>query len=199
MRKNSYDKSVIVAAILSINDGLVSNFLLMMTVAGSSMSIKNILITGISGVLAGAISMGVGTWRAVSVTQKKVRSSKELITSLTDNVDDTTVPIVLNTGKSPIKVTQKQKVGGVKEVAKASIASFIAFTIGSSIPVIPFICFDGTDAIVISAVLSLNSLFTIGVLSSLKNRPIVSGLKQVFCGVCVAALTYGLGYLFGTS
>ena len=118
MRKNSYDKSVIVAAILSINDGLVSNFLLMMTVAGSSMSIKNILITGISGVLAGAISMGVGTWRAVSVTQKKVRSSKELITSLTDNVDDTTVPIVLNTGKSPIKVTQKQKVGGVKEVAK---------------------------------------------------------------------------------
>jgi len=90
MRKNSYDKSVIVAAILSINDGLVSNFLLMMTVAGSSMSIKNILITGISGVLAGAISMGVGTWRAVSVTQKKVRSSKELITSLTDNVDDTT-------------------------------------------------------------------------------------------------------------
>ena len=59
------------AAVLGANDGLVSNLSLVMGVAGAQMSNSAILVTGLAGLLAGAISMALGEWLSV-------QSSREL-------------------------------------------------------------------------------------------------------------------------
>ena len=58
-------------AVLGANDGLVSNLSLVMGVAGAAMAGSAILITGLAGLLAGAISMALGEWLSV-------QSSREL-------------------------------------------------------------------------------------------------------------------------
>jgi vacuolar iron transporter family protein len=59
------------AAVLGVNDGLVSNLSLIMGVAGASLQQTTILLTGLAGLLAGAISMALGKWLSV-------QSSREL-------------------------------------------------------------------------------------------------------------------------
>ena len=56
------------AAVLGANDGLLSNFSLVMGVAGAQVSQTPILVTGLAGLLAGAGSMAMGEW--VSVTER---------------------------------------------------------------------------------------------------------------------------------
>ena len=59
------------AAVLGVNDGLVSNLSLVMGVAGASLHQTTILLTGLAGLMAGAISMALGEWLSV-------QSSREL-------------------------------------------------------------------------------------------------------------------------
>lgn len=59
------------AAVLGASDGLLSNFNLVMGVAGAELTSTNILLTGFAGLLAGAISMALGEWISV-------QSSREL-------------------------------------------------------------------------------------------------------------------------
>ena len=61
------------AAVLGANDGLVSNLSLVMGVAGAAVDDKALLLTGLAGLLAGAISMALGEWLSV-------QSSRELYT-----------------------------------------------------------------------------------------------------------------------
>jgi VIT1/CCC1 family predicted Fe2+/Mn2+ transporter len=53
------------AAVLGANDGLLSNFSLVMGVAGATLSAQTSLITGLAGLLAGAGSMAMGEWISV--------------------------------------------------------------------------------------------------------------------------------------
>jgi VIT1/CCC1 family predicted Fe2+/Mn2+ transporter len=59
------------AAVLGANDGLISVFCLVMGVAGAGVSSRNILVTGLAGMIAGALSMALGEWLSV-------QSSREL-------------------------------------------------------------------------------------------------------------------------
>lgn len=59
------------AAVLGANDGMVSNLSLVMGVAGATLGGKEVLVAGIAGLLAGAISMALGEWLSV-------QSSREL-------------------------------------------------------------------------------------------------------------------------
>ncbi|WP_399500484.1 VIT1/CCC1 transporter family protein [uncultured Actinomyces sp.] len=60
------------AAVFGANDGLVSNLALVLGVAASGMEPHAVLLTGVSGLLAGALSMGAGEWVSV-------RSQRELL------------------------------------------------------------------------------------------------------------------------
>ncbi len=70
-RHKSVGGNALRAAVLGSNDGLVSNMSLVMGVAGASVSNDTILLTGIAGLMAGAISMALGEWLSV-------QSSREL-------------------------------------------------------------------------------------------------------------------------
>src|ERR1700730_11176962 len=54
------------AAVLGANDGLVSNFCLVMGVAGAAATNRTVLITGLAGLVAGACSMALGEWLSVA-------------------------------------------------------------------------------------------------------------------------------------
>ncbi len=58
------------AAVLGANDGLTSNLALVMGVAGAQLKTTTILITGLSGLLAGAFSMTIGEWISVQSTRE---------------------------------------------------------------------------------------------------------------------------------
>jgi hypothetical protein len=64
------------AAVLGANDGLVSNFCLIMGVAGAGTGNKAILLTGLAGLIAGACSMALGEW--LSVTNARELASTQI-------------------------------------------------------------------------------------------------------------------------
>ena len=61
------------AAVLGANDGLVSNFCLLMGVAGAGTGNKTILLTGFAGLIAGACSMALGEWLSVTNARELAR------------------------------------------------------------------------------------------------------------------------------
>ena len=85
---------------------------------------------------------------------------------------------------------------------KASLAaatSFVLFALGASLPVIPYFVLSGDLAVLISALLSVAGLFTIGALITLftGRGALYSGGRQVIIGGAAAALTYVVGRLIG--
>ena len=70
-KHRSVGGNAIRAAVLGGNDGLVSNFSLVMGIAGATAGGQGVLLAGIAGLLAGALSMALGEWISV-------RSSQEL-------------------------------------------------------------------------------------------------------------------------
>lgn len=62
------------AAVLGANDGLVSNFCLIMGVAGAGSPPRVILLTGLAGLIAGACSMALGEWLSVTNARELART-----------------------------------------------------------------------------------------------------------------------------
>jgi vacuolar iron transporter family protein len=215
------------AAVLGANDGLVSNFSLVMGVAGASLSNKAILLTGIAGLLAGAISMALGEWISVQSSrelyEKQIRIEKEEIAQAPEEEVEELTLIYQSRGleEAPARSLAEQIMSN-RETAlvalsrdelgidpeelggsawEAAIASFVLFALGAIIPVIPYFFLNGAAAIALSAVLSAAGLFVIGAAITLfTGRPVwQSGLRQVVFGLAAATVTYLIGRLIGVN
>ena len=77
-RHRNVGGNAIRAAVLGGNDGLVSNFSLVMGVAGASAGSGPVLMTGLAGMLAGALSMSLGEWISVKSSQELAENQMEL-------------------------------------------------------------------------------------------------------------------------
>jgi VIT1/CCC1 family predicted Fe2+/Mn2+ transporter len=168
------------AAVLGANDGLASNFCLMMGVAGGGGSITTILLTGIAGLVSGSCSMALGEWLSVT-------NVRELAVSRTDSA--------LAIGAA---VQTHPEITSAGDAASAALFSFLLFALGALVPLLPF-CFlpvalriEGTIA------LSIAALFVLGLATSLFNArsALFSGLRQVTIGSAAAAITYLVGQAF---
>ena len=73
---------------LGANDGLLSNFSLVMGVAGADLSGKSVLITGVAGLLAGACSMAIGEWLSVQSARELYQSQIEVEKQEVDEVPE---------------------------------------------------------------------------------------------------------------
>ncbi|MEO8285801.1 MAG: VIT1/CCC1 family protein [Chloroflexota bacterium] len=215
------------AAVLGANDGLLSNFSLVMGVAGAQLSSQSILITGFAGLLAGAGSMAMGEWISV-------QSSRELYTrqiaveaaeleevpeeeeeelsliyqakGLPEQQAKTLASRLMADRSTALDTLSREELGiDPKELGgsawEAAFTSFFLFAIGAIIPVAPFIFLTGLPAVLLSAVLSALALFGIGAAITLLTGKSVlfSGTRQVLIGMAAAALTYGLGLLLGVA
>lgn len=66
------------AAVMGGNDGLVSNFSLIMGIAGATSGQKEVLLAGIAGLLAGALSMALGEWISVKSSHELYENQMQL-------------------------------------------------------------------------------------------------------------------------
>jgi VIT1/CCC1 family predicted Fe2+/Mn2+ transporter len=78
----------------------------------------------------------------------------------------------------------------------AAVSSFLAFSVGALLPLLPYAL--GAQSLWISAILSLLALFGAGVAASrfTARSWLYSGSRQLAFGVVAAAVTYGVGSLF---
>ncbi len=215
------------AAVLGANDGLLSNFSLIMGVAGAQLNATTILITGFAGLLAGAGSMAMGEWISVQSSRelytRQIRVEEMELEEVPEEEEEELALIYQAKGvpekearnmahrimadrASALDTLSREELGiDPKELGgsawEAAITSFVLFALGAIVPVAPFIFFTGWAAVLTSAVLSAIALFGIGaIITLLTGRSVLfSGTRQVVIGLAAAALTYGLGQLLGVA
>jgi VIT1/CCC1 family predicted Fe2+/Mn2+ transporter len=226
-RHKSVGGNALRAAVLGANDGLVSNLSLIMGVAGAISDDKSIVITGLAGLFAGAISMAMGEW--LSVTNSSELYEKQIaleLEELENNPEEELLELTLIYQAKGIErakaAEMAKKVFENKETAletlvqeelgidlndkldsawEAAITSFFLFVIGAIIPLTPFLLFAGVEAVYASLIFSTIGLFAIGAAITLFTGKTVlfSGMRQVAFGLIAAAITYSIGSVVGAS
>ena len=226
-RHRSVGGNAIRAAVLGGNDGLVSNFSLVMGVAGASANNTGVLLAGTAGLLAGALSMSLGEWISVKSSQELYENQMELeMEELENNPEGEMRELALIYISKGIPEAQAQEMAVEimkdKEQAheilvreelgidpaelegsamEAAVYSFILFAIGAIIPLFPFMLMEGNSAIYASVGFSALGLFIIGAAITLFTGKNVwySGMRQVIFGLAAAAITFGIGRLIGVN
>lgn len=216
--------SVLRPVVFGANDGLVSNLALVMGVAGAAASPEVIVLAGVAGLLAGAFSMAVGEYISVqsqrellayheAFQRRQLRDDPEserriLVAAYRERgfPDEEAVRFVDRVFADPehaVSAMLAEEVGldarSIGSPVKAGVGSFIAFTLGAAIPLIPFLLFTGTLAFDLSLGASLGALGLLGFgISRLTHRPAASStVRQVLLGGVAAAVTYGVGSIIG--
>jgi VIT1/CCC1 family predicted Fe2+/Mn2+ transporter len=215
------------AAVLGANDGLLSNFSLVMGVAGAALSAQTILITGLAGLLAGAGSMAMGEWISVQSSrelyERQISIEAEELRTIPDEEEEELALIYMAKGVPEEQARQmaarivseegtaldtlaREELGIDPEALggsawTAALTSFVLFAIGAIVPVLPFALLSGIGAVALSVASSTLALFGIGALITLMTGRSVlfSGMRQVVVGLAAAALTYSVGLLIGTA
>lgn len=215
------------AAVLGANDGLVSNLCLVMGVAGAGSPSPAILLTGIAGLLAGAVSMALGEW--LSVTNSREFAQAQLAQEAqeledTPDAERKELALIFQAKGLPREEAQRVAQDLMRDRAKALETlgreelgidpeemggnpwtaagfSFVLFSVGAAFPVVPFFFTGGLTGVAWSIGASAVALAAIGLGTSLFSGrgPVFSMLRQVAIGAVAAVVTYGSGSLIGVS
>lgn len=210
--------------ILGANDGLVSIFALVLGVAGGGFLPRSVLIAGIAGAVAGAISMAIGEYLSTK-SQEQVYDAEEAMerehirTHREHEIEelyefytnkgfkgkllDQVVETIAADDDVLVREMMMAEFGVLEEERRspltATIIVGIAFVLGSLPPVIPFVFVNQTfDGILIAASLSVVGLFIVGALKANVTRTNIwgSGGENMALGLAGAIITYLIGSLF---
>jgi VIT1/CCC1 family predicted Fe2+/Mn2+ transporter len=213
------------AGVFGVNDGLVSNTCLVMGVAGAAVDPGIILLTGVAGLLAGAFSMAAGEFISM-LSQKEMfehqisqerdelerypaEEAEELALIYAargiplEQARDITNKLIKNPDQA-LDTLAREELGlnpdDLGSPIGAAISSFIAFCIGASLPLIPFL-FGLSQGVLIAACLSGAALFVVGAVLSLFSgkSALLGGARMLLIGSAAAAATYFIGSLFNVS
>ena len=212
------------AAVLGANDGIVSTASLVLGVAAAGAGSKDILVAGVAGLVAGAMSMAAGEYVSVSSQSDTERADleRERIELATDPVHEheEMQAIYVGRGLDPelasqvaSQLMQHDALGahardelGISEMltarpVQAALASAATFSVGAALPLIVVVL---VPASALMWVVSGSSLFFLAVLGSLSARTGgasmgTAALRVTFWGALAMALTAGVGALFGVA
>lgn len=214
------------AAVLGVNDGLVSTLAIVLAVAGAGASQEAVQLAGFAGLIAGAVSMAAGEWISV-------RSQVELFQGILSDLKSVVVrdkellveklkQTFVSTGFSEPSA-QKAVVDLAKDEAHlheayasrvmgmntdelgspwvAAGSSFLLFTAGALVALLPWFLLSGQSAIWGSLIsTSIGGLVSGGYVAYSSGNNIPYGAVRQFLIVMLAAgVTYGVGYLFGVN
>ena len=215
------------AGVLGANDGLVSVFSLVMGVAGAGVGTQMILLTGVAGLLAGALSMALGEWLSVQSSRELYEhqigiEQRELVEMPEEEMAELALIYqakgvapdearrlaerLLSDESTALDTLTREELGIDPEELggsawEAALMSFLLFAVGAAIPVFPYLIWSGTAGIIASALFSMMGLFVLGAAITLMTgrNPLFSGLRQVLFGLVAAAITFGIGRLIGVN
>ncbi len=211
-------------AVFGAMDGLVTNIALIAGVGGGGASAKNVVLTGFAGLVAGAISMGLGEYTSVRTQNEQVAhevakerhelehnpeiEAEELATmwinrGLPPDLARQVATVVGSNVDEALRVHAQEELGvNPHEVPSpwvAAISSFLCFSAGALVPLLPYIV--GARELWLSLVVGGAGLFVAGALTArfTSRRWWSSGLRQFALGLAAAGATYVIGKLIGVS
>ena len=214
------------AAVLGINDGLVSNFSLVMGVAGGTNDSNIVLLAGIAGLFAGAFSMGAGEWVSMRSQRDMYRHLIRFEESLFDKhpalaseqiaeiyfgkgiAKDQAANIasqLMSNRTMALDTLSREKLGvDPDELGSpwaAAWSSILAFSVGAIFPVLPFMFTSGNKASIAAATASTIALLIVGgVMAAFTGNSILRGGFRMFViGAIAAAVTFGIGSAVGVT
>jgi VIT1/CCC1 family predicted Fe2+/Mn2+ transporter len=212
------------AAVLGANDGIVSTASLIVGVAAANASHENILVTGVAGLVAGAMSMAAGEYVSVSsqsdTENADLRREKAELESNPGLELDELAAIYVSRGldqalarQVAVQLTAFDAIGshardelGITEAlsarpVQAALSSAAAFAVGAALPLIFVVIVPAKFLIYSVSLGSLAFLVTLGVVAAKVGGANIwrGALRVGFWGVLAMAITAGIGSLFGAT
>lgn len=211
------------ASLLGLSDGLITNVSLILGVAGAGVAADVVRLAGIASLIAGACSMAVGEYVSMrgqvelltSVLERErkdlhddpIRSREALVEMLVeDGISEATSKraadeLAHHTEKAISMYTRHRFGINPDELGSAwgsAGSSFITFSAGAVVPLIPWFFLTGMTAVWTSLILAAVFAFGIGTYlgSTTNNRWLRAGLRQLLVLVLAATATYFIGRLF---
>lgn len=210
--------------VFGVVDGLVSNFALIAAIAAASHTAKPVLLAGVAGLFGGAFSMGAGEYISVRSQNESMQAEVDLERmELLHNSEAEVAELAqmyVNRGVDPelaqlvaeqlsadpetaLEVHAQEELGvdihDLPNAQLAAISSFISFSVGAAVPLVPF--FFAAHMLPLAAVLALVALFVTGAITSrfTSRSWWYAGSRQLLVGLFSAGVTYGIGHLFGAT
>lgn len=214
------------AAVLGVNDGLVSNVCVILAVAGADASRSSVRLAGFASLIAGALSMAAGEWISVRSQvelfegilgrlRALVRRDPELVLDqLTDRLE--AAGIARDTAQKAstelpldeprfLRFTANTLFGlnpdELGSPMTAALTSLIYFAAGALVPLVPWFITEGTSAVVASVIFTGAASLVVGAVvgRSSDKPPLPAAARQLAIVVAASAATYGIGDMFGTA
>jgi VIT1/CCC1 family predicted Fe2+/Mn2+ transporter/rubrerythrin len=209
--------------VFGMNDGLLSTFSLVAGVAGAAVSNRIVLLAGLAGAIAGAISMAAGSFVSVraetEVLKKHIDMEKVELATMPKTeekelalmyelkgIDKKTSKLIakkiMSNPDIALKTMAREELGldpdSLGSPYKAAACSCLSFVVGAAVPIFPFMLMLDY-AFRTSIILSLIGFFLIGAGRTIATgrSPLRSGLEMFFIGTGAAVITYIIGALVG--
>jgi len=212
------------AAVLGANDGIVSTASLVVGVAAANAARHDVLIAGVAGLVAGALSMAAGEYVSVSSQADTERADldrerHELATQPQAEEDELAGIYVQRglepdlartvarqlTAKGALAAHARDELGLTEELAarplQAALASAASFAVGAGVPVFTILLAPAGAIVGVVAMVSVFCLITLGTVAAwIGGAPIVLGAARVTVwGVLAMLATATVGKLFGAT
>lgn len=209
-------------ATFGVMDGLVSNFSLVVGVAGAGAAAHSVVLTGLAGLAAGACSMATGEYASVA-SQRELAEAEIAIERLgllrnpEEELRELTLTYEAKGLRPELAAEVAQEITALPEVAwrvhvreelgidpddlpspwTAAGSSFGAFALGALVPLLPFLA-GATSLLPALLVTAIALVLTGGVIARLTGRSAWhGGRRQLLLGGLSAAITFGVGMLVG--
>jgi VIT1/CCC1 family predicted Fe2+/Mn2+ transporter len=214
------------AAVFGVSDGLVSNVAIVLGFAGANTGAGLVRLAGLAGLIGGAVSMAAGEY--ISMTAQSELLERELEMERIElhrrpeaerrelaqiyrsrGVDEATAEqLATALSRDPdlaLETHAREELGidpnALGRPVSAAVSSFLTFSIGAAIPLVPYFFGTGTAAMVAAVVLGVVAALTVGaLLARFTGRPMArSALRQLLFSAIPAALTFAIGSAVGVS
>ncbi|MET7469462.1 VIT1/CCC1 transporter family protein [Micromonospora sp. NPDC005686] len=209
-------------AVFGAMDGLVTNIALIAGVGGGGVSSRSVVLTGTAGLVAGAISMGLGEYTSVRSANEQVAAevakerrelerhpeaeARELADvwvarGLPRELATQVAEAVRANPEEALRVHVREELGVDPDDQPspwaAAISSFVCFSVGALVPLLPYLL--GFTSLWLALAVGGVGLFVAGaVVARFTYRPWwTSGLRQLLLGALAAGATYLIGTLIG--
>ncbi|MCI0840884.1 MAG: VIT1/CCC1 transporter family protein [Chloroflexi bacterium] len=201
------------AAVLGVNDGLVSNFSLVMGVAGGVAGVTDpagfVLLAGVAGLLAGAFSMAAGEYISVrsqrDIYEYQIGIEAGELEEFPEEEAKGVAARIMSNPDVALDTMVREELGldpnDLGSPSGAAMSSFAAFVVGAVVPIFPYLINLGASAFILSAAFSVVALALVGgTLALASGKSVYYGaLRMLVVGGAAAAVTYGIGRAIGVA
>ena len=212
-------------AIYGVNDGLGAIFGIVSGVSGATAGdSKYVLLAGLTGMIASALSMGSGAYlasksereiydaeiarerEAISMNEAEARELLSLyyqVKGLPEEDAERVVDHIARDKEQLLRALAAERLGSSEDALTKPIVSAtsgaLSTAVGAIIPIIPFFFMQGVPAVIAAAIISLAAHFAVGAAKSLITVRSwwSSGMEMTIVGAVEGVVTYGLGFLIG--